>query len=213
LSIDAEQTPRCDASLLTQTACSPRGDRRRKDRAAGALRGASAALTPWTRITNAQQFGKQDKAILIGRSFLPCCELKTVSRTVLTNRIFKNACAWFRNDEANMMHQIRAPLCRPQGRRGRRAARKCLGAAQRRLMKLLFFGHRAAVAVGCMKTLGGAIAMRQESARHHPLRTIAVQLAALSITSVFQNQSVVKDRFAGAISHGGMHATRGDTAQ
>jgi hypothetical protein len=64
-----------------------------------------------------------------------------------------------------------------------------------------------------MKTLCGAIFMAQESARPHLFRTIAVQIAAHSITSVFQNRSVVKDRLTGEISHYGMQATGGDTAQ
>jgi hypothetical protein len=47
--------------------------------------------------------------------------------------------------------------------------------------------------------IAAAFLMAQESACFPGKCTIAVQFAAASITSVFQNQSVVKDRFSGAV--------------
>jgi hypothetical protein len=47
--------------------------------------------------------------------------------------------------------------------------------------------------------IAAAFFMMQKSARFPGKCTIAVQFAAASITSVFQNQSVVKDRFSSAV--------------
>jgi hypothetical protein len=55
--------------------------------------------------------------------------------------------------------------------------------------------------------------MAQQGARPNAKCTNAVQFGNASVTSVFQNQSVVKDHFNGSTRHGGLAATPPSIAQ